>query len=52
MIFEIDTVVNQRLSHGMPLPAPGGEGKLGEKLKATIPLKPYDCAWGNARYPT
>ena len=28
MIFEIDTVVNEWLSHSMPLPAPGGEGKL------------------------
>jgi len=28
MIFEIGTVVNEWLSHGMPLPAPGGEGKL------------------------
>ena len=32
MIFGIDTVVNEWLSHGMPLHAPGGEAKLESRL--------------------
>ena len=35
MIFGIDTVVNEWLSHGMPLPAPGGEGKLESRPTVT-----------------
>jgi len=35
MIFGIDTVVNEWLSHGMPLPAPGEEGKLESRPTVT-----------------
>jgi len=35
VIFGIDTVVDEWLSHGMPLPAPGGEGKLESRPTVT-----------------
>ena len=35
MIFGIDTVVNEWLSHGMPLPAPGEEGKMESRPTVT-----------------
>jgi len=41
MIFGIDTVVNEWLSHGMPFPAPVGEGKLESRL--TVTRLSLDC---------
>jgi len=35
MTFEIDTVVNEWLNHDIPLPAPGGEGKLESRPTVT-----------------
>jgi len=35
MIFGIDTGINEWLSHGMPLPALGGEGKLESRPTVT-----------------
>ena len=41
VIFGIDAVVHEWLSHGMPLPAPGGEGKL--ELRPTVTRLSLGC---------
>ena len=41
MIFGIDIVANEWLSHGMPLLAPGGEGKL--ESWSTVTRLSLDC---------